>query len=64
MVRLALDLVGSVEQLFQESPRELLAFDYVPETASDGHEKSSFPTSLGSDLKETRRTFAAGGIVP
>jgi hypothetical protein len=64
MVRLPLDLVGSVEQLFEESSRELLALDYVPEAASDGHQKSSFPTSLGSDLKETRRTCAARGIVP
>jgi hypothetical protein len=55
MVRLPLDLVGSVEQLFEESSRELLALDYMPEAASDGHQKSSFPTSLGSDLKELRR---------
>jgi hypothetical protein len=64
MVRLALDLVGPIEQLFEEWPRELLAFDHVPQAASDGHEKSSFPTSLGSDLKEPRRAGAARGIVP
>jgi hypothetical protein len=55
MVRLALDVIGSVEELFEEGPRELLALDHVPQAASDRHEKSSFPTSLGSDLKEPRR---------
>jgi hypothetical protein len=55
MVRLTLDLVGSIEQLFEERPRELLALDNVSQAASDGHQKSSFPTSLGSDLKELRR---------
>jgi hypothetical protein len=64
MVRLTLDLVGSIEQLFEERPRELLALDHVSQAASDGHQKSSFPTSLGSDLKETRRTCTARGIVP
>ena len=52
MVRLCLHLFGAVEELFQQRPRELLALDHVLQATTDGHEKFSFPTSRGSDLKE------------
>src|ERR1700719_3264221 len=45
-VRLTLDLVGPREEVFEKRARELLALDHVPESASDGHQKTSFPVSL------------------
>jgi len=62
MMRLALDVIGSIQELFEERPRELLALDHVLKATSDRHEKSSFPTSLGSDLKEPRRVAPFGEV--
>jgi hypothetical protein len=58
----ALDVIGPVQELFEERPRELLALDHVLEATSDRHKKSSFPTSLGSDLKEPRRIAPFGEV--
>ena len=44
-VRLALDLLGTREQLLEEGPTELLALDYMPESRRNSHEKISFPGS-------------------
>jgi len=62
VVRLALHLVGPVEQLFEERPRELLALDHVPQATTDRHKKSSFPTSHGSDLKELGRVAPSSEV--
>src|SRR5207245_5775794 len=51
-VRLLLHRVCPVEELLEQWPRELLAFEHMPQATSDGHQKSSFPISRGSDLKE------------
>jgi hypothetical protein len=61
-VLLTLDLVGLREELFEERPGELLAFDYVLQARTDGHEKSSFPASLGPDLKEPGARSPLGGL--
>jgi len=53
---LSLDLFGSRKQLFQRRARELLALDHVRQAGTDGHKKSSFPASLGPDLKEPGAT--------
>jgi hypothetical protein len=44
-MRLALHLVGAVEDLLEQLARELLALDYVPQTGTYGHEKTSFAAS-------------------
>ena len=45
VVRLALDLFGAREKVFEDGARELLTFDHVPQLLRDSHEKISFPGS-------------------
>ena len=61
-MRLPLDLFGSGKELFEQRPRELLALDHVREARTDGHQKTSFPASLGPDLKDPGARAPLGGL--
>jgi len=61
---LTLYLFCAIEKLLEQRSGELLALDHMLKATSDGHEKTSFPTSRGSDLKEpdgesVRRSLSA-----
>src|SRR5437879_1151035 len=64
MMGLTLYLFCAIEKLLEQRSGELLALDHMLKATSDGHEKTSFPTSRGSDLKEpdgesVRRSLSA-----
>jgi hypothetical protein len=55
---LALHLVGAREELFEEGPGKLLAFDDVPQSRTYGHQRL-LSDLAGSGLKDSSRAPGA-----